>query len=87
MAMGSESAPRRMDIAHCLPSRRIVDRALEPTNTMITCPQIVIILMPIKNQFRLMPSKMLNLLSRRRLLRRYKLECYRKIVYRLTLAG
>ncbi len=68
-AIGRERAPRRIEIAHCLASRRTVDRALEPIFTMSTCPQIVMKLMPIKNQFRLMPSKMLNLLSRRRLLK------------------
>lgn len=65
--MGRERAPRKMDMAHCVLSRGNVDRALDPRKTMRTCPKMVIMLIPMKNQFRLMPSKMFNLLSSRRL--------------------
>ena len=65
--MGRERAPRKRDMAHCVLSRRTVDRALDPRKTMRTCPRIVMMLIPMKNQFRLMPSKMFNLLSSRRL--------------------
>jgi hypothetical protein len=70
---GRETAPIAIDKAHCVLSRRMVDKALPPTDIMIACPQIVMMLMPIKNKFRLIPSKMLNLLSRRRLLKEVSL--------------
>ena len=40
-ATGSEVAPRARDIAYCFLSKGTVDRALEPTDTIMAYPQIV----------------------------------------------
>ena len=67
-ATGSEIAPRRREMPHCVALRRTVDKAVEPADTIITCPQMVRMLIPIKNQLRQIPSNILSPLSRRRLL-------------------
>lgn len=61
-----ETAPRKTDIPHCRALRRVVDKALSPKKMIIICPPTVTTLILIKYQFRLRPSKMLRLLSRRR---------------------
>jgi hypothetical protein len=48
-ATGSEIALRIRDMPHCVPLRRIVNKALKPINTIITYLLIVIRLMLIKN--------------------------------------
>jgi len=87
-ATGREIAPRTMDIAHWVKLRRSVDRALEPKQTISTWPPMVIKFMPRKKGLRLMPSKMLNLSSRRRLLIRCKREgSMNNLEQRLTSVG
>ena len=65
---GKLNAPSPRDIAHWVLSSRTVERVLPPKDIISSCPEIVIRLIKRKYEFRRSPSKMLNLLSRRRLL-------------------
>jgi hypothetical protein len=67
-ATGRDIAPRASDMAHWTPLRRVADRALPPKEMMSTCPVMVTRLIAMKYKFLLRPSKILSLLSRRRLL-------------------
>lgn len=72
---GMEIKPRTRAIAHKVPCMAgseggsAIWKAAPPTKMMRTCPPHMMMLIPMKNQFWLIPSKMLNLLSKRRLLR------------------
>lgn len=70
MPMGIDKKPRRMAVPHIIPvcPPDAILKALPPTKTMSTCPPHIMALIPMKNQFLNKPSKMLNWLSRRRLL-------------------
>lgn len=66
--IGIERKPRTIEYAHWAPLRRTTLKAFPPTNMIMTWPPTITQLIAIKNQLRVTPSKILNLLSRRRLL-------------------
>lgn len=68
-ATGIHKAPRRIDKIHSLAESGVVDSALPPIVTIRTCPAMMTIFTAMKNIFLWRPSKTLNLLSKRRLLR------------------
>lgn len=69
--MGMERNPSTRAMPHIPPdwSLLAIEKAAPPTKMIRIWPPIMRVLMPIKNQLRVRPSKMLNLLSKRRLLR------------------
>lgn len=71
IATGRDIAPRASEIAHWTLLRRIVERALPPKEMISICPATVTRLIAMKYQFLCRPSKILSLLSRRRLLCRF----------------
>ncbi|KAM5524820.1 hypothetical protein FOXG_17825 [Fusarium oxysporum f. sp. lycopersici 4287] len=66
---GTEMAPRPIDSPHSLPFKRTISKASLPTKMMRTWPPIMMRLIMMKKTLRWRPSKMLSLLSNRRLLK------------------
>lgn len=65
---GMDMNPRTSDIAHCFGVRVVAESALPPKKMIEHCPIMMTRLTAMKYGFRRMPSKMLSLLSKRRLL-------------------